>query len=100
MNREENLDLNIAPTLFIEFHGITTGQLSEVLEMAEEICRAGRMPGIQAGAWQGGKESHFQSPPRPGRNHHAQSSGLPVLLSTDVAVPNTQYPELIKTIHA
>ena len=35
MNREENLDLSVAPTLFIEFHGITTGQLAEVLEMVE-----------------------------------------------------------------
>ena len=28
MNREENLDLNVSPTLFMEFHGSTALQLT------------------------------------------------------------------------
>ena len=40
MNEEENLKLTVSPTLIMEFHGTTTSQLTEVLEMAEEICKS------------------------------------------------------------
>ena len=45
MNREENLNLNLAPTIFMEFHGTTTSQLAEVLEMAAaEAWLTGGLP--------------------------------------------------------
>jgi D-lactate dehydrogenase (cytochrome) len=98
MNREENLDLSISPTLFIEFHGITTGQLSEVLEMAEEICRAEGCLEFRAGLGRAERDHIFKARHGLGETIIRNHPGCRVL-STDVAVPNTQYPELIKTIH-
>ncbi|MGD9300877.1 MAG: FAD-binding oxidoreductase [Desulfobacterales bacterium] len=98
MNREENLDLSISPTLFIEFHGITTGQLSEVLEMAEEICREEGCLEFRAGLGRAERDRIFKARHGLGETIIRNHPGCRVL-STDVAVPNTQYPELIKTIH-
>jgi D-lactate dehydrogenase (cytochrome) len=97
MNREENLDLNVSPTLFIEFHGITTGQLAEVLEMAEEICRAEGCLEFRPGLGRAERNQIFKARHGLGETIIRSHPGCRVL-STDVAVPNSQYPELIKTI--
>ena len=59
MNREEDLELNVSPTLFMEFHGSTTSQLAEVLEIAEEICKASRDAANSSRAWAGRKGIEF-----------------------------------------
>jgi len=97
MNREENLDLSVAPTLFIEFHGITTAQLSEVLAMAEEICRGQGCLEFRPGLGRSERDRIFKARHGLGETIIRNHPGCRVL-STDVAVPNTQYPELIKTI--
>jgi D-lactate dehydrogenase (cytochrome) len=97
MNREENLDLTVSPTLFIEFHGITTGQLAEVLEMAEELCRAEGCLEFRPGLGRAERNQIFKARHGLGETIIRSHPGCRVL-STDVAVPNTQYPELIKTI--
>ena len=38
MNKEEQLGLNVSPTLFLEFHSSSASHLAEILEMAQEIC--------------------------------------------------------------
>jgi D-lactate dehydrogenase (cytochrome) len=97
MNREENLDLSVAPTLFIEFHGITTGQLAEVLEMAEEICRGQGCLEFRSGLGRAERNRIFKA--RHGLGETITRSHPDCrILSTDVAVPNTQYPKLIETI--
>jgi D-lactate dehydrogenase (cytochrome) len=97
MNREENLDLAVAPTLFIEFHGVTTGQLSEVLEMAEEICRGQGCLEFRSGLGRAKRNRIFKA--RHGLGETITRSHPDCrILSTDVAVPNTQYPQLIETI--
>ena len=98
MNREENLDLSVAPTLFIEFHGITTEQLSEVLAMAAEICRAEGSLEFRPGLGRAERDRIFKARHSLGETIIRNHPGCRVL-STDVAVPNSQYPELIKTIH-
>ena len=98
MNREENLDLSVSPTLFIEFHGITTGQLSEVLEMTADICRAQGCLEFRPGLGRAERDRIFKARHGLGETIIRNHPGCRVL-STDVAVPNTQYPELIKTIH-
>jgi D-lactate dehydrogenase (cytochrome) len=99
MNREENLDLNVAPTLFVEFHGITTAQLSEVLGMAEEICRAQGCLEFRPGLGRAERDRIFKARHGLGETIIRNHPGCRVL-STDVAVPNGQYPELIKTIRS
>jgi len=98
MNREENLDLSVSPTLFIEFHGITTGQLTETLEMTEEICREQGCLEFRPGLGRAERDRIFKARHGLGETIIRNHPGCRVL-STDVAVPNTQYPELIKTIH-
>lgn len=98
MNREENLDLSVSPTLFVEFHGITTAQLSEVLEMAEEICRAQDCLEFRSGLGRAERDRIFKARHGLGETIVRNHPGCR-MLSTDVAVPNTQYPDLIKTIH-
>ncbi len=99
MNREENLALTVSPTLFIEFHGLTTGQLAEVLDMAGEICRAEGCLEFRPGLGRSERDRIFKARHALGETIIRNHPGCRVL-STDVAVPNTQYPELIKTIRA
>ena len=99
MNREENLDLSVSPTLFIEFHGVTTGQLAEVLEMAEEICHGQGCLEFRPGLGRAERDRIFKARHGLGETIIRNHPGCRVL-STDVAVPNARYPELIKTIQA
>jgi D-lactate dehydrogenase (cytochrome) len=97
MNKEENLNLAIAPTLFIEFHGATRSQLSEALAMADEICRAGNCLEFRPGLGKGERDRIFKARHGLGemiiRNHPDCR-----VLSLDVAVPISTYPEIVLTI--
>ena len=97
MNKEENLDLIVSPTLFMEFHGSTTSQLAEVLELSEEICKAGECTQFQPGLGRSERDRIFKARHALGemiaRNH--PDCGIMVL---DVAVPITAYAALITDI--
>ncbi len=99
MNREEHLDLEVAPTLFIEFHGPSTGQLAEVLATAEEICRAGGCRDFRPGLGRSERDRIFKA--RHGLyemivRRHPDCR----ILVMDVAVPIMAYPELLAAIQA
>jgi D-lactate dehydrogenase (cytochrome) len=97
MNREENLGLNVSPTLFMEFHGSTTSQLAEVLEISEEICRAEGSSQFQPGLGRVERDRIFKARHVLGemifRNHPDCH-----ILVMDVAVPITAYSDLIAEI--
>ena len=97
MNAEENLKLTVAPTLIMEFHGTTTSQLTEVLEMAAEICKSGGCQMFEPGVGRSERDRIFKARHALGeiiiRNH--PDCGILVM---DVAVPITAYPELIGAI--
>jgi D-lactate dehydrogenase (cytochrome) len=97
MNKEEQLNLTVAPTLFIEFHGATKGQLSEALDMSQEICRVGDCLEFRPGLDRSEKDRIFRARHGLGemiiRNHPDCR-----VLCMDVAVPITKYPELVETI--
>jgi D-lactate dehydrogenase (cytochrome) len=99
MNAEENLDLKISPTLIMEFHGATTSQLTEVLAMAEEICKSEGCQMFEPGVGRSERDRIFKARHALGeiiiRNH--PDCGILVM---DVAVPITAYPELISAIRA
>jgi len=99
MNREENLDLDLSPTLFMEFHGTTTSQLAEVLEMAEEICNTQGCLKFEPGVGRTERDRIFKARHGLGemilRNH--PDCGILIM---DVAVPITAYSELIATMKA
>lgn len=99
MNREEHLDLEVAPTLFTEFHGPSTGQLAEVLETAEEICVAGGSLGFRAGLGRSERDRIFKARHALGemiKRNHADGR----VLIMDVAVPITAYPEILAAMQA
>jgi D-lactate dehydrogenase (cytochrome) len=97
MNREEGLDLNLSPTLFMEFHGATTGQLEEVLAMAQEICVSEGCSMFTPGVGRAERDKIFKARHALGemiiRNH--PDCGILVM---DVAVPIAAYPELTAEI--
>jgi len=97
MNREEGLDLNLSPTLFMEFHGSTAGQLEEVLEIAKEISAAEGCLMFTAGVGRAERDKIFKARHALGemiiRNH--PDCGILVM---DVAVPIAAYPELTAEI--
>ena len=99
MNQEENLDLKRSPTIFMEFHGTTTSQLAEVLEMAEEICRGRGCLEFRPGVGRAERDRIFKARHGLGemiiRNH--PDCGILIM---DVAVPITAYSELIACIDA
>lgn len=97
MNREENLGLNISPTLFMEFHGSTTSQLAEVLAISEEICKAEGCSQFESGLGRAERDRIFKARHALGemiiRNH--PDCGVMVM---DVAVPIAAYSTLIRDI--
>ena len=99
MNREENLELTISPTIFMEFHGTTTSQLVEVIEMAGEICNAQGCLNFEPGVGRAERDRIFKARHGLGemiiRNH--PDCGILIM---DVAVPITAYSELIAAINA
>ena len=99
MNQEENLDLKLSPTIFMEFHGTTASQLAEVLEMAEEICRGRGCLEFRPGVGRAERDRIFKARHGLGemiiRNH--PDCGILIM---DVAVPITAYSELIACIDA
>jgi D-lactate dehydrogenase (cytochrome) len=99
MNREANLALDVLPTIFMEFHGSTSRQLAEILEMAEEISAEQGCRNFKPGLGRSERDRIFQARHDLGemliRNH--PDSRIKVM---DVAVPITAYSELIDAINA
>jgi D-lactate dehydrogenase (cytochrome) len=99
MNREAGLDLEVMPTIFMEFHGATTRQLGEILEMADELCREQGCRDFKPGLGRAERDRLFQARHDLGemiiRNH--TDSRIKVM---DVAVPITAYSELIGAMNA
>ena len=97
MNKEAQLGLNVAPTLFIEFHSSSAGHLEEVLEMTREICSEKGCTAFRPGLGKAERDHIFKARHELGemiiRNH--PDCGI---MSSDVAVPNTAYPEIIAII--
>jgi D-lactate dehydrogenase (cytochrome) len=98
MNQEENLNLNLSPTIFMEFHGTTTSQLSEVLEMAEEISQSQGCLNFEPGVGRAERDRIFKARHGLGEMIARNHPGCRIL-TLDVAVPITAYSELIASIN-
>jgi D-lactate dehydrogenase (cytochrome) len=99
MNHEEKLGLDVAPTLFIEFHGPTTEQLAEGLAAAKEICTGQGCTDFRPGLGRAERDRIFKARHGLGemiqRNHPEHR-----ILIMDVAVPITRYIELLAAMQA
>ncbi|MFC1825086.1 FAD-binding oxidoreductase [Thermodesulfobacteriota bacterium] len=94
MNREKDLDLHELPTLFMEFHGPSKSHLTEVLEMARGICSQEGSGEFRSGLGRTQRDHLLRARHELGemiiRSH--PDCGI---LSVDVAVPITAYPDII-----
>ena len=97
MSEAENLKLKVSPTLIMEFHGTTTSQLAEVLEMAEEICKSGGCQMFESGVGRSERDRIFKARHALGEIIIRKHPDCDILVM-DVAVPITAYPDLIATI--
>ena len=97
MNREEQLGLNVSPTLFVEFHSSTASHLAEVLEMGQEICDEQGCTQFRSGLGKTERNHIFKARHALGEmiiRTHPDCGTLVV----DVAVPNTAYSDMIAVI--
>ena len=93
MNMGEGIDLPIAPTLLMEFHGASVATLTAELQMVQTICQECGMTHWQAGVGREERDRLWN-----GRHHLGEilfraHPGYKYLI-TDVSVPISQYPIL------
>jgi D-lactate dehydrogenase (cytochrome) len=94
INQEKDLGLKVSPTLFLEFHGPSQKQLTEIMEIASEIC--GNMgcqdfrPGMDRKQRDDLLKARYELGEMITRNHPGR-----LHMVIDVAVPISAYPEII-----
>ncbi len=94
INQTEGLDWQVAPTLFLEFHGASEASLHVELELVKEICEQMGAQSFTPGLGRDARDRLWHA-----RHHLAEfmfriHPGQPYLIS-DVAVPISQYPPLV-----
>jgi D-lactate dehydrogenase (cytochrome) len=98
INEEKNLGLDVSPTLFMEFHGSTKNQLSEVLQMAQDLCMDQQCGAFRSGLGRDERDRLLNARHELGemivRGHPGGG-----ILTIDIAVPITAYPEIIAGAH-
>ena len=93
MNMEEGIDLPVAPTLLMEFHGASELTQTAELQMVQEICQECGLTHWQAGVGRDERDRLWN-----GRHHLGEilfraHPGYTYLI-TDVSVPISHYPPL------
>jgi D-lactate dehydrogenase (cytochrome) len=89
LNMEEGIDLALAPTLLMEFHGASEMTLATELEMVQAVCQDCGMTQWQAGVGRDERDRLWNGRHRLGEIIFGVD---PNYLITDVAVPISQYP--------
>jgi D-lactate dehydrogenase (cytochrome) len=94
INQVEQLGLVEAPNLFLEFHGVSEASLTDVLNMAETICKEAGCQTYQSGLGHQARTHLWQARHRLAEILIRSHPGLRYAI-TDVAVPISQYPALV-----
>lgn len=94
INQEKGLGLNVSPTLFMEFHGPSKNQLSDILEMAREICQGEGCGEFRSGLGREERDRLFKARHELGEMVMRHNPDR-LMVAFDVAVPVTAYPEMI-----
>ena len=95
-NREKDLGLDLSPTLFLEFHGPSLAYLSEIMGMAEEICKENGSLAFTPGLGREERNRLFEARHELGEMITRAHPDCRVQV-IDVAVPITGYPDIIST---
>jgi D-lactate dehydrogenase (cytochrome) len=94
INQAEQFGLVEAPNLFLEFHGASEASLTDVLRMAEVICKEAGCQTYQPGLGREARTHLWQARHRLAEILIRSHPGLHYAI-TDVAVPISQYPALV-----
>ena len=94
INQAEQFGLVEAPNLFLEFHGASEASLTDVLRMAEMICREAGCQNYQSGLGREARIHLWQARHRLADILIGSHPGLQYAI-TDVAVPISKYPALV-----
>jgi D-lactate dehydrogenase (cytochrome) len=94
LNRQRGLALPVSPTLFMEFHGPTRQQLTEVTGIAEGLCREQGCQGFRPGLDREERDRLLEARYALG-DIIRQDQPSRLRISIDVAVPISAYPEMI-----
>jgi D-lactate dehydrogenase (cytochrome) len=94
INGETDLALPVSPTLFLEFHGPSLGQLSERLESVQEICRQQGCLELRMALGRDERNRLLKARHELGEMLLRTHPGCGILI-IDVAVPIDAYPEMI-----
>ena len=94
MNREKNLALPEAPSLFCEFHGISKATLQETTDLAKELCDDCGATGFRFGMEAGQRTELWRARHEAWETIHRAHPGNETLI-VDAAVPISRYPEMI-----
>lgn len=94
MNREKQLGLPEAPSLFCEFHGISKAALQETAAMAEELCTDCGATGFKHGVEEADRTELWRARHEAWETIHRAHPGKETLI-VDAAVPISRYPEMI-----
>jgi D-lactate dehydrogenase (cytochrome) len=92
MNREAELDLAEAPSLFCEFHGVSDAALEETAELAEELCAQCGGTGFRSGVDRKERAELWRARHEAWDTIHRAHPGKETLI-VDVAVPISRLPE-------
>jgi len=95
-NKEKSLGLEISPTLFIEFHGPSVAYLSEIMGMAEDVCKENGSLAFTPGLGRDERNRLFEARHELGEMITRSHTDCRVQV-IDVAVPITGYPDIIST---
>ncbi len=95
INTEPGINLVVAPTLFLEFHGASAASLKETLGLAETICRENGCLHYQAGIGRDARARLWEARHRLFEVMVRYHQGMAHVV-TDVAVPISTYPEMVR----
>ena len=94
MNREKELNLPEVPSLFCEFHGISEATLSEIADMAKELCEDCGASGFKFGIDEAERKELWRARHEAWETIHRAHPGNETLI-VDAAIPISRYPEMV-----
>ena len=94
INEGGDFDFPLMPNLLMEFHGASETSLQEELKLVEAICQACNMTRFEAGLGRDERNRLWEARHRSFEIMVRRFAGCTWLI-TDVAVPISQYPELV-----
>ena len=94
MNREKQLGLVEKPTLFCEFHGISRAMLTEISDLAKELCQDCGAIKFATGVDEHQRQDLWRARHEAWETIHRAHPGKDTLI-VDAAVPISCYPEMV-----